>query len=301
VDRLDSMMTFVRIVDAGSLSAAGRRLRLSLAAVSRQLASLEQRLGVQLLRRTTRRLALTDTGAMYYKACQRILAEIDEADDEAAGLHGEPKGTLVVDGPGTFGHLYLAPLVPRFLARHPQLHIELRLTDRFVDLIEERTDLLVRVGRLPDSTSLVARRLAEHPRIVCASPAYLSRAGRPTRPEDLSQHECVLLSLLPNPSKWELRAGGQSTTVPVHGRCTINDGAAMRRAALADGGVIFAPSWLVADDVRRGDLEVLLPDWKGPPVPVHALYARHRSASAKVRALVNELQRDWNRRTDWLV
>jgi DNA-binding transcriptional LysR family regulator len=301
VDRLESMATFVRIVDAGSLSAAGRLMRLSLPAVSRQLAALETRLGVELIRRTTRRIALTETGTIYYQACRRILAEVDEADDAASGLHREPRGTLVVDGPGTFGHLYLAPLVPRFLARHPQLQLNLRLNDRLVDLVEERTDLLVRVGRVPDSTSLVARRLAEHPRVVCAAPGYLARCKRPTRPDELSQHECILLSLLSTPDRWELRASGESVTVHVHGRVLINDGAAMRRAALADGGVIFAPSWLVADDVRRGSLEVLLPGWAGPLVPVHALYARHRSASAKVRVLVSELVRDWSRRTDWFV
>jgi DNA-binding transcriptional LysR family regulator len=301
VDRLESMTTFVRIVDAGSLSAAGRHMRLSLAAVSRQLAALEARLGVELIRRTTRRIALTETGTIYYQACRRILAEVDEADDAASGLHREPRGTLVVDGPGTFGHLYLAPLVPRFLARHPQLQLNLRLNDRLVDLVEERTDLLVRVGRVPDSTTLVARRLAEHPRVVCAAPGYLARCKRPTRPDELSQHECILLSLLSTPDRWELRANGESVTVHVHGRVLINDGAAMRRAALADGGVIFAPSWLVADDVRRGSLEVLLPGWTGPVVPVHALYARHRSASAKVRVLVSELVRDWSRRTDWFV
>jgi DNA-binding transcriptional LysR family regulator len=301
VDRLESMTTFVRIVDAGSLSAAGRLLRLSLPAVSRQLAALETRLGVELIRRTTRRIALTETGTIYYQTCRRILAEIDEADEAASGLHGEPRGTLVVDGPGTFGHLYLAPLIPRFLARHPQLQLNLRLNDRLVDLIEERTDLLVRVGRVPDSTTLIARRLAQHPRVVCASPGYLARTKRPTRPEELAQHECILLSLLSAPDRWELRATGESITVHVRGRVLINDGAAMRRTALADGGVIFAPSWLVADDVRRGSLEVLLPGWIGPIVPVHALYARHRSASAKVRVLVSELVRDWSRRTDWFV
>lgn len=301
MDRLESMTTFVRIVDAGSLSAAGRLLRLSLPAVSRQLAALETRLGVELIRRTTRRIALTETGTIYYQACRRILAEVDEADDAASGLHGEPRGTLVVDGPGTFGHLYLAPLVPRFLARHPELQLNLRLNDRLVDSIEERTDLLVRVGRVPDSTTLVARRLAEHPRVVCASPGYLARSKRPTRPDELAQHECILLSLLSTPDRWELRANGESVTVHVRGRVLINDGAAMRKAALADGGVIFAPSWLVADDVRSGSLEVLLPGWTGPVVPVHALYARHRSASAKVRVLVSELSRDWGRRTDWFV
>jgi DNA-binding transcriptional LysR family regulator len=301
VDRLESMTTFVRIVDAGSLSAAGRLLRLSLPAVSRQLAALEARLGVELIRRTTRRIALTETGTIYYQSCRRILAEVEEADEAASGLHGEPRGTLVVDGPGTFGHMYLAPLIPRFLARHPQIQLNLRLNDRLVDPIEERTDLLVRVGRVPDSTTLVGRRLAEHPRVVCASPGYLARTKRPTRPEELTQHECILLSLLSTPDRWELRASGESIAVHVRGRVLINDGAAMRRAALADGGVIFAPSWLVADDVRRGSLEVLLPGWTGPVVPVHALYARHPSASKKVRVLVSELVRDWSRRTDWFV
>jgi DNA-binding transcriptional LysR family regulator len=226
VDRLESMTTFVRIVDAGSLSAAGRLLRLSLPAVSRQLAGLEARLGVELIRRTTRRIALTETGTIYYQACRRILAEVDEADDAASGLHGEPRGTLVVDAPGTFGHLYLAQLLPRFLARHPGLHLNLRLNDRLVDLVEERTDLLVRVGRVPDSTTLVARRLAEHPRGVCASPGYLARSKRPTRPDELAQHECILLSLLSTPDRWELRANGESVTVHVRGRVLINDGAA---------------------------------------------------------------------------
>jgi DNA-binding transcriptional LysR family regulator len=295
------MTTFVRIVDAGSLSAAARVLRLSLPAVSRQLAALEERLGVELLRRTTRRIALTETGTSYYQACRRILAEVDEADDAASGLHREPRGTLVVDGPGTFGHLYLVPLVPRFLARNPLLQLNLRLNDRLVDLVEERTDLLVRVGRVPDSTSLIARRLAEHPRVVCASPGYLERTNRPTRPDELTHHECILLSLLPTPAKWDLRAGGETATIHVRSRLTVNDGAGLRRAALADGGVIFAPTWLVAEDVRQGTLEVLLPDWTGPVIPVHALFARHRSASAKVRVLVSELVRDWSRRTDWFV
>ena len=229
------------------------------------------------------------------------MADIDEADDAASGLHGEPRGTLVVDGPGTFGHLYLAPLVPHFLARNPRMQLELRLSDRLVDLVEERTDLLVRVGRVPDSTSLVARRLAEHPRVVCASPGYLARSKRPTRPDELTHHECILLSLLAAPDRWELRGDGETVTIHVHGRLMVNDGAAMRRVALADGGIILAPTWLVAEDVREGNLEVLLPGWTGPVVPVHALYARHRSASAKVRALVAELVRHWSRRTDWFV
>ncbi len=295
------MTTFVRIVDAGSLSAAARILRLSLPAVSRQLAATEARLGVELLRRTTRRLAPTEAGAAYYQACRRILQEIDEAEDRAAGLHGEPRGTLVVDGPGIFGQTYLAPLVPGFLARNPRLQIELRLDDRLVDLVEEGTDLLVRVGHVPDSTSLIARRLVEHSRVVCGSPGYLARNSRPGRPEELIHHECILLTRLAEPDRWKLRGHGETVTVHVRGRVVTNSGAAMRASAIADGGVILAPTWLVAEDVRRGALEVLLPGWTGPVAPVHALYSRHRSASAKVRALVGYLSREWSRRTDWFV
>jgi DNA-binding transcriptional LysR family regulator len=301
MDQLDGMRTYVRTVDAGTLTAAARHLRLSTAAVSRQVAALEKRLGVELLRRTTRRLALTEAGASYYHACRRILADIDEAEDETAGLHGEPRGTLLVNGPSTFGQRYLAPLLPGFLAHNPDLHVELRLDDRLVDLFEEGIDLLVRAGSVPDSTSLVAQRLVEHPRVVCASPKYLSTMSAPSRPEDLSRHECILLTRLPTPDRWTLQRRGETVTVHTHGRLTTNSGEAMRQAALGHGGVILAPSWLVAEDVRCGGLQVILPEWTGPIAPVHALYAKHRSASAKVRALVVHLKREWQRRADWFV
>jgi len=287
LETFSGLGTFVAVVDAGGFSAAARLGR-SKSAVSKQVSRLEDRLGARLLNRTTRRLALTEVGRAFYERGVRILAEVEEAERAVADLHAEPRGTLRINAPMSFGIGHVAPALPAFLARHPELSVDLVLNDRLVDVIDEGFDLAIRITRLRDS-SLIARRLAGFRRVVCAAPAYWKRRGRPAHPEDLAGHDCLIYTYLANPGEWPFDGPDGRLTLQVTGRLFANNGDALRQAALEGLGVMMIPAFIVGDDLAAGRLEAVLEDWEEHDLGIWAVYPHSRHLSAKVRAFVDFL------------
>ena len=289
MDKLGDMAAFVRVVEARTFTQAAERLGWSKSVVSRRIAELEDRLGVRLLNRSTRRLSLTEAGQAFYERCARILADVDETEAAVSSLHTEPRGLLRVNAPMTFGMLHLAPAISAFLDRFPDVEIDLVLNDRFVDLIDEGFDLALRIGDLADS-SLVARRLAPCLRVLCASPDYLARCEEPATPAGLTDHDCLLYSNIPNSDVWRLTdSGGTDHVVRVRSRLRVNNGDVLREAAAAGLGITLLPTFIVAEAIADRRLRPILCDYRPPPTVVHALYPHNRHLSTKVRAFVDFL------------
>lgn len=290
LDRVTGMRVFARAASVGSLSAAARALGMSPAMATKHVDALESRLGVKLFHRSTRRLTLTDAGNSYLDACLRILPEIDEAEASVASQRIEATGLLRMNVPLSFGKRFIAPLMPEFARRHPAVKVELGLTDSQVDLVDGRWDLAVRIGRLADSP-LQARRLADCPLMVCASPGYLASHGVPLRVSELSQHNCLgySLSTLLNGRQWVFGANGE-IQVPIDGNLVANNGAALVAAAVGGQGLIYQPLFIVADALERGELVVVQLDH--PPLAlggIHVVYPPDRRPPAKVRAMIDYL------------
>lgn len=297
-DRLEEMATFVRVVEAGSLTGAARRLEVAKSAVSRRLAELEGRLGVQLLRRTTRTLHLTDAGHAFYQRCVRILADVDEAELAVSDVHGRLAGQLRVAAPLSFGIAHLQPAVEAFLAEHPDVRFDLDLDDRQVDLMAENFDLGIRIAPLADS-SLVARRLATVEHVVCASPDYLARHGTPATPAELAEHDCLTYANAPESDAWHCTdAQGREQRIPVRSRLRANNGDLLREAAVAGLGVVFQPRFIVHRALAEGELVPVLTDCDWSRVDAWALYPQTRHLSARVRAFVDFLV-EWFREPAW--
>jgi DNA-binding transcriptional LysR family regulator len=288
LDRVTGMQVFSRVVALGSLSAAARALGMSQTMATKHLAALEDRLGVKLMHRTTRRLSLTETGRDYLESVERILADIDEADAEAGRERFDVRGTLRLNAPVSFGIRELAPILPDFSKRHPDLTIDLGLNDRQVDLIEEGWDLVVRIGSLADS-SMVARRISSCRTVVCAAPAYLGRQGTPKTIADLAHHDCLgyTLSTTVGADRWTFGQKSKAT-VAVRGSLRANNGDALVAAAIAGQGITYQPTFLVAREIRAGLLVPVMLDHE--PVELDGIFAVFPSArrpSAKVRAAVD--------------
>lgn len=286
--RLDEMEIFAEVVEAEGFSAAARRLGLSKSAVSKQVGRLEDRLGVRLLNRTTRRLSLTEAGATFYEACRRVLDEASSAEQAVSDLATAPRGLLRLNAPMSFGFLHLGPAIPAFHARYPQVTVDAAMNDRFVDLVEEGYDVAIRIGALRDS-SLVARRLAPCRAVLCASPDYLARRGRPRRPEDLAGHDCLLYANSANPREWTFHGQRGRQAVAVKGPLIANNGDVLCGAALAGMGITRLPTFIVGPQLRKGRLEVVLPDHPLPEQGIHAVYPHGRNLSPKVRVFVDFL------------
>lgn len=288
MDRLDDMIAFIRVVESRSFTAAAERLGLSKSVVSRRLTELENRLGTRLLNRTTRSLSLTPAGQTFFERARAILDDVEEAEQAVAELGRDPRGLLRVNAPMSFGILHLAPAVAEFMARYPNVELDLELTDRFVDLVEEGWDIAVRIGRLRDS-SLIARRLAPSRLVTVASPDYLARWGRPERPEDLSRHECLLYTTPANPSVWPYRVDGEHRSVRVQGRMRVNNGDAILEAVRAGLGLAVLPTFMIHRDLVSGRLVTVLDAFEVTDVAIHAVWPHHRHLSPKVRAFVDFL------------
>jgi DNA-binding transcriptional LysR family regulator len=297
-DSLYEMSVFSKVVASGSLSAAARDLGVSTAVVSRRLAALEARLGVRLVNRTTRRLALTDEGASYHEACARILAEIEDADAAAAARRVEPRGVLKAALPASFGHLHVAPLVPEFASRYPKIQLALSLSDRTVNVIEEGYDLAIRIGELEDS-SLAARKLAPNRRVVCASPDYLKRHTAPRIPEDLQRHNCLTTTELH--MNWEFKGpDGKRGAVRVSGHYACDNWEVLRDWALAGMGVALKSTWDVRKQLENGSLIWLLPGYDfGPDVAIYAVYPHRRYLPAKTRVFIDYLAESFGPEPYW--
>ena len=286
MDRLTAFRTFLAVVDEGGFAAAARALGISNAAASAHVRELEDRLGSRLLSRTSRRVALTEAGVVYRERVAAILADLEAADEAVATLADEPRGTLRVTAPMSFGLLEITPRVPAFLDRHPRVRLDLKLDDAALDVVGGGFDLAVRGhGALPDS-SLVSRRLAALPICLCASPAYLEGREPPATPEDLADHPCLLYTHAARPGRWTLVRGEERRTVRVDGPYAVNNSLAIRDALLAGAGVASIPRRYVADDLASGRLRTVLDDWKPEAQAVHALWASGPYPSLAVRAFV---------------
>ena len=297
-DSLYEMSVFSKVVASGSLSAAARDLGVSTAVVSRRLASLEARLGVRLVNRTTRRLALTDEGASYLDACIRILGEIEDADAAAAARRIEPQGVLKVALPASFGHKHIAPLIPPFAARFPKIQLALSLSDRIVNVIEEGYDLAIRIGELEDS-SLAARKLAPNRRVVCASPAYLKAHEAPREPDDLQRHNCLTTTELH--MNWEYKGpDGKRGAVRVTGHYACDNWEVLREWAMAGLGVALKSTWDVRRQLEDGSLVSLLPGYDfGTDVAIYAIYPHRRYLPAKTRVFIDYLAESFGPEPYW--
>jgi len=289
MDRYAEMQMFVRVVETGSISGAAERLEIAKSAVSRRLADLESRLGVQLLHRTTRRLSLTDSGRAFHERAQRILADLDEAEAAVSQAHGALKGRLRVALPLSFGLLHLAPLIEAFMSLHPDVEFDLDFNDRQIDLMQEGYDLAIRIARLPDS-SLIARRLTSIRHMLCASPAYLKTHGTPTQPDDLRHHVCLAYSNLANPGLLRYQTpDGKAGSIQVPVKLHANNGDFLCRAALAGHGIILQPDFYLREALQSGRLVTLLNDHVWPESNVYAVYPPTRHLSSRVRAFVDFL------------
>jgi DNA-binding transcriptional LysR family regulator len=287
MDRLDELRLFAAIVEAGSMAAAGRRLRHSPAAVTRSLAALEERLGVRLLERSTRRLAPTEPGRRLAEQARRLLADYAEAMAEAAEQGATPRGRLRIAAPLVFGRWHVAPIVGGFLDAHPAVSAELVLSDRNADLLEQAIDVALRIGALADS-SLVSRQVGTVRRVVAASPGYLARRGRPDTPAALGGHDTVLFAGRPDAPEWRFRGpAGQAIVVRPAPRLTVNEAEAAVAAALAGRGIVNALSYQVAEAVADGRLVRLLRDYEPPPLPVSLVFPSARLLPPRVRAFLD--------------
>jgi DNA-binding transcriptional LysR family regulator len=289
MDRVSGMAVFAKVVATGSFSAAARELEISQASVTKQVQELEQWLGARLLNRTTRRLSLTEVGTGFYERSTRILEAVEEARSAAGTLNTTPRGRLRINAPVSFGLLHLAPAVTEFLNLYPEVSVEMLVNDRVVDLLEGEFDVGVRIGRLHDS-SLIARRIAPVRLAVCAAPEYLARHGAPRTPDELASHNCLEYTYFESRGEWHLLdSAGAEIVVPVSGRYLANNADVLRFTALAGGGIILVPTFLVGDDLRSGRLVRLLPNYPPPEQALHALYPSGRHISAKVRSFVDFL------------
>ena len=298
MDPLDGIAAFARVVDGGSFSTAAHRLGISKSAVSAHVQRLEERLGIRLLNRSTRRLSLTEAGAAYYRHCARILAEAESAEQVASALQREPRGTLRISAPNSFGWMHVGPAVPAFLKRYPELSVDITLSPAHVNLVDEGLDLAIRIGVLEDSP-LVVRRLAPSRLVVCATPAYLKEHGKPREPGDLTKHNCLCTGLLPWGDEWRLAGKRGEVRVAVGGSFRSNSAEMLRTAALDGIGIAVLPTWAVAEPLRSGALRRVLEAWEPPASTIYAVYPGNRLMSMKVRAFVDHLARCIGRTPYW--
>lgn len=287
MDRLDAMAILVAVVDTGSFSAAARQLKLPLATVSRKVGDLETHLNTRLLLRSTRQLAATEAGLAYIAACRRILDEVGEAERLAAGEFASPKGELVITAPVVFGRRHLLPVVADFLKLYPEIDVRLVQSDRQLSLLEEHIDLALRIGPLPDS-GMVAKPLGMVRQVLCASPAYLKAHGTPASPDALSQHACITFEQLTTRQIWTFTpANSAPLAVPVRSRLAVTTAEAAIDAAVAGVGITRVVSYQVAELVRSGALEVVLPAFEALPWPVHLVHTGQGMLPLKVRAFLD--------------
>jgi DNA-binding transcriptional LysR family regulator len=288
MDRALEMTVFAAVVDAGSFVGAVEGLRMSKAAVSRHVDALEQRLGVRLLHRTTRRLSLTEEGRIFYQRARDVLAALDDAESEVSSRTLEPSGLIRINVPLTFGTMHLAPLWGAFLDLHPQVEMDITLNDRMVDLVDEGYDLAVRIGDLP-SSALVSRRLAATRMRLCASPLYLARHGTPTHPHELAQHRMLAYTNWSDRDEWHFDGPDGKVSVRIRARVISNNGDTCCALARQHGGIILQPSFMVHQDLRAGELVELMPDYRASEIGVYAVYPTRKQLPLKVRRLVDYL------------
>jgi len=298
MDRLTAMEAFVRVVEKGGFTAAAEDLRLSRAMVSKHVQDLEAHLGARLLNRTTRKLSLTEAGRVYYDRSTQLLAELAETEEVVGELQAKPRGRLRVNAPVSFGSLHLAAVIAEYMAAYRDVVVELTLNDRIVDLVEEGYDVAVRVARLADS-SLIARRLAPCRHVVCASPGYLKRHGRPEHPADLARHNFLGYSYSAAGDERRFDGPDGSMSIQLKGTLQANNGDALCAAAVAGGGIAILPTFIAGSDILAGRLMTILTQYRIPEIAIYALYPPGRHLSVKVRSFVDFLVPRFGERPSW--
>ncbi|MDI4235282.1 LysR family transcriptional regulator [Bradyrhizobium sp. Arg237L] len=286
MDRIDAMQAFVAVADLQGFAPAARKLGLSPSAVTRLIAALEERLGARLLQRTTRSVTLTDAGSRYLERIRRILADLEEAEEAVEGERTRPAGRLVISAPVGFGRLHVSPMVTAYLKRYPDVGVDLRLSDRMINLVEEGVDLAVRIGHLPDST-LVVRHVGEMRRIVVASKQYLNARGEPKRPSDISAHDTIQFGAMSAAPDWRFVEEGREVRVSPSPRFSSNSADAAIQYAEAGGGLTRVLAYQAAASLKAGRLRIVLAKFEEPPLPIHIVYPTSRLLSAKVRTFID--------------
>ncbi|MBP1841806.1 DNA-binding transcriptional LysR family regulator [Rhizobium petrolearium] len=286
MDRFEAMRTLVAAIDGGSLSAAARSLNVPLPTVSRRVSDLETFLGSQLVVRTSRKLLLTEAGTAYVASARRVLEELSEAERAASGEYRAPRGELLVTAPIAFGTLNVAPIVHDFLAAYPDVTVRLVLSDSVIDLVESHVDVAVRIGRLPDS-ALVARRVGEILWVICASPDYFERRGKPETPNALAQHDCIAFEGLQRYREWPFVEGNTQQQVTINPRFSVNTAEGVVAGAIAGVGIARVLSYQAVASIRAGLLLPILMDRAPPPMPVHLVHAPHQQQPLKLRAFLD--------------
>jgi DNA-binding transcriptional LysR family regulator len=288
MDRFLEMQTFAAVVDSGSFVGATDVLGMSKPSVSRYVNELESRLGVRLLQRTTRRLSLTEEGSVFYARCKELLSALEEAEGEITSRSGEASGLVRINAPLSFGVSHLAALWSEFKSMHPNVSLDVTLGDRVVDLVEEGYDLAIRIARLPSST-LICRKLASTRMVLCASPKYLKRAGKPKHPSELAEHDVLAYSYWSTRDEWQFEGPEGVVVVTTTPRLRTNNGDTCRIGALNHQGIILQPTFLVGEDIKSGKLIEILPQYKSISLDIYAVYPSRKFVSPKVRLLIDFL------------
>lgn len=288
MDLLSGMRLFARVVETGGFTTVARESRTSQPTISRTIAALEAHLGVRLLNRSSRAVTLTDDGRQFYERARAALEAVADAEGSVGRRHSEPSGLLRLGTPVAFGRLHVAPLMPRFLERHPGVAVELVMNDGFVDLVGEGLDLVVRVGNLADP-SLIARPIGTTRRVTVASRAYLDRCGVPSTPSELAEHDCVIYTRLATGRRWHFVGRDGPVQVDVHGRFSADNSEAVREAVIGGAGIAVLPVWVFRDEIDRGLVRLILEAFEPTPLPIHAVYPSRRLLPAKVRAMIDFL------------
>lgn len=302
MDKLAALSAFVAIVDHGGFAPAARRLGVAPSSLTRQINTLEESLGALLLNRSTRSVTLTDAGARYLEDARRILDEVEDADRGVSERGGLPSGSLRISMPVAFARLHVGPVLPLFLRRYPEMRLDIALSDTFANLVEERVDIAIRLGVL-NSSSLIARKLAPHRRVICASPDYLAERGMPALPSDLSRHNCLLFDYLTGDAAWTLAKEAVRERIPVSGNLRASGSELLREAAIGGAGLILMPTWLVGHDIAEGRLVPVLEEWTVSPGPeegaIWAVYLPNRRGSRKVNCFLDFLAQHFGTPPYW--
>lgn len=286
MDQLNAMRAFVRVVQTGSFSAAGRDMNTTQTTISKKVAALEKKLGVKLLTRGSRDHALTPTGTEYFEQCVAILDELDEAEARARSEVALPRGVIRIAAPVAFGRLVIAPHIAEFFSLYPEIKVDLVLSDRYADMVSDGIDVAIRARQLEDS-SLVARHLFNNPMMLLASPEYLTRYGVPKEPEELKQHNCLVFSNLKSINVWRFIKDDKELSVTVNGNFQSDNGDVLLETALAGIGIVQLPNWMVSKHIKSGELKDIMGDYSGQTIPFNAIYPQNRYVPLKVRCFVD--------------
>lgn len=298
MDQFKQISTFVEVAARGSLSAAARAEGIAPAMIGRRLDALEERLGVKLLQRSTRKIALTDEGLAFLEDCQRILADLEDAESAVSERSARASGHLLISAPAGFGRQHVAPLIPSFLAEHREVAVTLNLNDRVVDLIGEGVDVAIRIAALSDS-SLIGVKLADNKRVVVAAPSYVRRHGAPRSLDDLGRHNCLAISSEGSQRGWTFRQNGKNVTLKVAGNMVCNDGAVLHEWALAGEGLAWRSMWEVGSAIESGALVTVLDEYAAPGNDIYAVFAQRRHLPLRIRAFVDFLRNAYARPEYW--